>query len=289
MKTKLTETKFKSALGVAGHLFSMVACLGAAILSCSSASAQNLFVSDGTGGNIYEFTPNAVRSTFASGLNDPQGLAFDSAGNLFVADSGSGNVYKFNPLGVQSTFASGLNGPVGLACDIAGNVFVTDSLGVVGPGHGHVYKFTPGGVRSTLASGFISPEGLAFDSAGNLFLVDGGDIDGLGAAIYKFTPTGHQHTFVSAKTFCIGPGLAIDVMGNLFVPDWCFGNIYKITSNGRRSTFASGVGGADLAFDSAGNLFVDDGTIYKFTPDGMRTTFASGFGGFLAFGPPSVP
>ena len=43
MKTKLTEIKFKSAIGVARQLFSRAACFGALILICSSASAQNVF------------------------------------------------------------------------------------------------------------------------------------------------------------------------------------------------------------------------------------------------------
>ncbi len=45
MKAKLTETKFKSAIGRAGQLFSKLAGLGAVILIYSSASAQNLCVS----------------------------------------------------------------------------------------------------------------------------------------------------------------------------------------------------------------------------------------------------
>ena len=80
----------------------------------------------GSTGNIYEFTPGGVQSTFASGLNYPAGLAFNSAGNLFVADIGSGNIYEFTPGGVQSTFASGLNTPEGLAFNSAGNLFVAD-------------------------------------------------------------------------------------------------------------------------------------------------------------------
>ena len=45
MKTKLTEAKFRSALGRVGQLFSRAVWLGAVILICSSASAQNMFVS----------------------------------------------------------------------------------------------------------------------------------------------------------------------------------------------------------------------------------------------------
>jgi sugar lactone lactonase YvrE len=261
MRNKTTEIKSKAALGIAGHLISRIACLGAVILICSSATAQNLFVSvSGASwgnpgrGSIYKFAPNGERTTFAVGLNNPMGLAFDEAGNLFVSDSeaiykftpdgvrttfvsplfpvglafdragnlfvadgASGSILKFTRGGVRSTFASGLDGPVGLTFDRAGNLFVTD--GGDFSGHGHLYKFTPAGARSTVASGFITPNGLAFDSTGNLFLVDGGDIDGVGGAIYKFTPNGVRTTFVSADFFIDEFGLAIDSANNLFVPD----------------------------------------------------------------------
>ena len=79
------------------------------------AAPGDLYVSDAGSGNIYEFTPDGTRSTFASGLT-PRGLAFDSAGNLFEADNVSGNIYEFTPDGTRSTFASGLNNaqPTGL-------------------------------------------------------------------------------------------------------------------------------------------------------------------------------
>ena len=69
MKGGQTKTKFDSAFRAASQPIARVVCLGAIILICSSAPAQNLFVSsDAGGGNIYEFTSNGVRSTFASGL-----------------------------------------------------------------------------------------------------------------------------------------------------------------------------------------------------------------------------
>src|SRR5437773_1465996 len=154
MKNKQTETQFKSALRDAHHLFGWVVCLGAVILICSSASAQNLFMSDGYSGlshnlgHIYKFTPGGARSTFASGLSDPRGLASDIAGNLYVADFGDGNIYKFTPKGLRSTFASGLNGPSDLAFDKSGNLFVAD-LSVNSNNSitsGTIYKFTPNGV-----------------------------------------------------------------------------------------------------------------------------------------------
>jgi hypothetical protein len=56
-----------------------------------------------------------VQSTFASGLDEPQGLAFDSEGNLYEADYLGENIYKFTTNGVQSTFAFGLPDTTALA------------------------------------------------------------------------------------------------------------------------------------------------------------------------------
>src|SRR6266513_2355616 len=72
--------------------------------------------------------------------------------------------------------------------------------------------------------------------------------------------------------------LAVDDKGNLFVADTDSASILKFTSDGKRSTFASGLNDAnDMAFDDKGNLFVRDGnTIFKFTPEGVKSTFASG-------------
>jgi hypothetical protein len=79
------------------------------------AAAGDLYESDYGTGYIFEFTPDGTRSTFASGLNGPLGLAFNSAGNLFEADQGTGRIYEFTPGGTRSTFASGLNSPTFLA------------------------------------------------------------------------------------------------------------------------------------------------------------------------------
>src|SRR6266699_2600606 len=205
MKNKETETKLRSDIGLTRHLIAGILCLAVISLICTRASAQNLFAVDaGQGlinGNIDEFTPNGVRSTFASGLNIPFGLAFDKSGNLFVAvaNAGSGAVYKFTPAGARTTFASGLTGPIALAFDRAGNLFVAAGGDIVLNNTGKVYKFTPTGVRTTFVSSLASPFALAFDSAGNLFVADGGtgyDII-VGAAVYKFTPSGLRSTVAS--------------------------------------------------------------------------------------------
>ena len=107
-------------------------------------------------GKIYKLTPNGLRTTFASGLDVPIALAFDSAGNLFVVNvynalpvpsyDPRGTIYKFTPAGGRTTFALGFPHSGGVAFDNAGNLFVADSPGQA------IYKITSGGVRSTLPS-----------------------------------------------------------------------------------------------------------------------------------------
>src|SRR6202012_2113413 len=79
----------------------------------------DLFVSDFSRGNIYEYAPDGARSTFAAGLGDPAGLAFDNTGDLFVADDDTGRIYEYAPGGTRNGFASGLSFPNGLAFDYA--------------------------------------------------------------------------------------------------------------------------------------------------------------------------
>jgi hypothetical protein len=233
----------------------------------SGAPAQNLFVADYAAGNIYAFTTDGAQSTFASGVNGPRGLAFNSAGDLFEADLASDEIHEFTPGGVEGTFASGLNAPYGLAFNTAGDLFVSDD------DSGNIYEFTTKGVQSTFASGLARPTGLAFDGAGNLFVGDQ-----FTGCIYEFTTNGMKSTFASGLDTPLG--LAFNSAGDLFEADYHSGNIYEFTTNGVRSTFVSGLDNPEgLAFNSAGVLFEADegsGNIYEFTTNGVQSTFASG-------------
>lgn len=294
MKTKVTETKFKSAVGAARQLLSRVACLGAVILVCSSASAQNLFVSgrDAHGGEIYKFTWDGLQSVFASGLIRPLDVAFDSAGNLFVVDYnpleqvGPAAIFKITPNGTQTIFAWGVSYPSYLAVDNKGNVFLADY------GQGVIYRYKPNGSRATFASGLYHPVGMACDSSGNLFVADNSVGDVSQGSIYQYKPDGSRSTFAVLDRSDRPSDLAFDSLGNLFVAD-LGGNIYRYNVGGvlrrqARTTFASVPGSAQsLAFDGAGNLLVIDGggkngtvtgapnAIYKFSQQGARSTFAS--------------
>jgi len=209
------------------------------------------------------------------------GLAFDAAGNLFLADSDKHSVFKYTPDGTKSTFAMGLY-PLGLCFDREGNLFVSDGAATAAKSRRSIVKFTADGKRSTFATG-ISSVGMAFDRSGNL-LVSEGD------SIFKFTPEGKKSTFVTSKgaNFI---DLAFDEAGNLFVVDqaltdlgtdpvtksWLGRSIVKITPDGAKSTFATGLEEPrDLTVDATGNVYVSSNyAILRFTPDGTKNTFSS--------------
>src|SRR5438270_10749248 len=111
------------------HLLVTVAALATALLPISVLAATgDLYEADSGSDMIFKFTPAGIKGTFASGLNGPFGLAFDSSGNLFEADLGSNTIFEFTPAGTESPFASGLNGPIGLAVDSSVNPFDADQL-----------------------------------------------------------------------------------------------------------------------------------------------------------------
>ena len=163
---------------------------------------------------VFRFTPDGVRSMFASGLYQPVAMAFDRKGNLFVGDSGSGIpqmeslILKFAPDGSRSTFASiGFTQLLGMTFDGAGNLLVSNGQDIL--------KFAPDGTQSTFASSVDGVWPLAFDKSGILYA----GVNPIGpSSILKFAPDGSRSTFITFP----GPsssttGLAFDAKGDLFL------------------------------------------------------------------------
>ncbi len=239
-----------------------------------AADAQNLFVGDYSDGELLEYS-GGVQSTFATGLNYPTGLAFDSSGDLFEGDQFSGNIYEWKGGGTtRTTFATGLNNPGPMAVNAAGDLFVNvdntideynsagtiinsitnlptaeriafdakGNLYVANINGGTIVKITPTDVESTFASGLSTPNGLAFNAAGDLFVSSG---DG-GSTITEITPGGSESLFASGLN---NPGtLAFDKTGDLFVAEESGGDILEFAANGKESVFASGYNPTSLAF-----------------------------------------
>jgi sugar lactone lactonase YvrE len=222
-------------------------------------------------GNILRFrTIGGTPGTFATGLSNPKGLAFDGNGHLYVADPGKNAVIVFTvPDGSGATFGANLNSPTGVAFDAAGFLYVSEA------GSGDITKFGQDGTKTTFAANTGASVGLAFDNRGNLYAADFS-----GGKINKFTPNGTKTVFASGLSF--PAGLAVDAAGNLFEADSGSGNIFKFAPDGTKTTFVNGIGRPyGIAFEANGNLIVADnanGATLRYTPDGVKSTvFASDF------------
>lgn len=203
----------------------------------------------------------------ATGLNIPQGLAFDGGGNLYVNDGS--RLFKYDSSGVFTSVLAIEPSSSGLTFNPSnGNVYVSEGV--------QVSQVTSGGVSSIFATGFFSLRGITVDSSGNLYVADVGD-----NTVKKITSGGIVSTFASGFNF--PQGLAFDSTGNLYVANQADVTVSKVTTGGVVSLFASGFHlPQGLAFDSSDNLYVanQSASVSKVTSGGVVSTFISDLTGF---------
>src|SRR5262249_23106180 len=124
--------------------------LGAILVFATMAHAQNLYVSANAlpSHAIFVYTPDGGQSTYATGLDNPRGLAFDRVGNLFATTAHTagpieiGKVLKFNLRNHVSTAGSAAKFFFeGLAIDVAGNAYVMANDDTSPTGASTIFKF----------------------------------------------------------------------------------------------------------------------------------------------------
>ena len=231
-------------------------------------------------------TPGPAASSSLSGLD---GLAVDPAGNTYIADFSNNQVFKISSGGTLSVFAG-----TGTAVDWS----------IAPP------AITPG---PAISADLTNPNGLAVDSAGNLYVAVTGS-----RQVVKITPEGTLSIVAGTGQWfdpmdwespgpVLTPGpatsvdldyptdLAVDSAGNLYILDFGYRQVLKVTTDGTLSVVAgSGSYGpptpgpatdsaigfpSGIAVDSSGNLYIADSdwsrsSIYKVTSSGTISTFA---------------
>ncbi len=186
-------------------------------------------------------------------LNGAYDVAIDHNGNVYIPDAGNNCIWKVNPAdsifmiagtsiagyngdGIPATAAQ-VNSPIGIAVDIIGNVFFIDAYNY------RIRRIDTNGIITTIA----------------------------GTGVAGFSPDGSQADTV--KLDLIG-SIRIDKSGNLFFTDNV--RVRKIDSAGIITTIAGNgiigysgdsgmatsaeIGGSAIAIDSAGDIFIADGS-----------------------------
>jgi len=202
------------------------------------------------------------------------GLTRDAAGNLYAATWGSG-IVKITPAGTVSTYAALPAGvhPHELA-------FASNRDLLVNVDSGAILRITSLGVITTFAPGMSNPIGMVFAANGDLY------VSNLDNTIRRF-PLGANSSGGQGEIFASGISspreIDFDAAGNLYVASG--GNVFRLTSTGVQSVFASGFSDVNaLGIAANGDVFVGDYAtqkVHRYSGDGT-------YRGFTSVGPSST-
>lgn len=189
----------------------------------------NLYCADYGGTNVYKRTPDGVVSIFISGLDTPNGLAFDSSNNLFVCDNVASRIYKVSSLGsFLDTFY--VSNPSGLIKELDSDTMIFTNYG----GSHELSKLAPDGtvIPTHSGMGLNGPVGLEFDSSGQLYVANFTD-----RKIFKV----FDDTLLLWATVPGPPSGALGFLayggGYLWATSWHDHKIYGVSTTSMDSTF----------------------------------------------------
>ena len=276
-------------------------------------------ISTVAGNGKYGFLGFGGPATSAS-LEYPQAVALDGDGNLYIADSGNCVVWmvaastgNISVVAGTGTYGGGGDGglatatelasPYGVAVDKAGNLYIADTnngrIRMVAAQTGVITTIAGPGVYSTIGDGgpAISaylgyPDGLAIDATGNLYIADANlnrirmiaANTGIISTVAGGGTTGQlgDGGLATAAYISYPTDVAVDSLGNLYIPDVGNERIRKVTASTGEITTIAGIGVAGttgdggpavaaeinvqqgITVDGAGNVYFTD------TPDTIR-------------------
>jgi gluconolactonase len=226
-------------------------------------SEINEFGKDGDG-QITMIDKTGKASVFASGLDDPKGLAIIGQ-NLFVADKDK--VLKITPDGKASVFVAAsafafapqfLND---LEADPLGNLYVSDSGDIFKTGKGGaIYKIDASGKATLLINDLKdprikAPNGLLADDTGEVLI----EVDFASGILYSFNQKTGTLSDI-AEGFGGGDGIVHHSNGTMYVSDWKGGKVFSVSTKGDVTLIKDG-------YQSAADIAITKDEKYLMVPD----------------------
>jgi len=203
---------------------------------------------------------NGKAKTFATGMDDPKGLAY-AKGKLYVADKT--RILSVDKNGKWKVFVEADAFPAkpqflnDLTFDKAGNLYVSDSGDLKGKG-GAVFRITPEGKVTTLVDSedkrVLAPNGLIPDGDANLLMVDF-----FSGVLYRITIKTGKMAEV-AEGFGGGDGVVRDHKNRLWVSDWKNGRVFLLQPDGELKLVKDG-------YQSAADIGLSQDGKYILVPD----------------------
>lgn len=219
-------------------------------------------------------------TVFATGLNFPEGPAFDRQGNLFAVNNRGQDVYKITPDGRVSVFLRTGGQPNGLAFDRKGDLYLAEW------GLRAVMRITPDARMSVFVDSYSgvrlhAPNDIVFDPEGNMYFTDPiryPEPDPCISPVYKVTPRGRISLVAEGFHFPNGIGLSPDAQ-TLYVAETRANRISRLAikadgSFGKPEPFAylgEGAKPDGMCLDEDGNIvqsLFGNGKILVVSPEG---------------------
>lgn len=221
----------------------------------------HLYVANWSAGTVQRFSPSGERSTLASGLSGPSGLAIAPAGDIFVASYSEDLVWRFTPSGERSVFVRGLATPAGLTFDARGRLLIANRR------TNQILAAHPDGRIDVAAQGLQTPVGAVELPDGRLMVSNiAGGVAVVGAD--------KQARTVNTDLRSPGPGIVRASEEAVYVVDYGGSTISRIDAQGRRSIVADGLSSpVGLAESPDGNLMVatwGDNAVFRIRRPGLR-------------------
>lgn len=222
------------------------------------------FEKDGDG-KVSVVGKDGKTQVFASGLNDPKGLAF-IGDYLYVADKD--RILKIGKDGKWTVFVDKTAFPAvpkflnDLEPDLAGNLYVSDSGDIANQGgdSGAIYKIDSSGKLSTVINHqqdarVKAPNGLLMDDTGDMLMF----VDFASGVLYRLDIP-NRHLIELAKGFGGGDGIVLGANHHLYITDYVGGKVFSVSLDDEVKLVKQGLqSAADLGITPDGKtLLVPD-------------------------------